>query len=104
MVQKLPLLDQKVTQLNNINREAPSLICTHCKIKEVLSKEEEDKFTGEEEEEAAEDILSLGFLSSSNTILSDKSIQKKLLGFLPFWFPRIKLLCLSFVLHVSIFQ
>ena len=82
-VQKSALLDQKVTHMININREVLSLIWTHCKIKEVLSKEEEDKFTGEEEEEAAEDILSLGFLSLSDIVLSYESIQKKLLGFLP---------------------
>ena len=67
-------MDQKVTQLKNINREAPSLIWTHCKLKEVRSKEEKDKFTGEEEEETVEDILSLGFLSLSDIVLSDESI------------------------------
>ena len=62
-VQKLALLYTKVTHMISINREAPSLIWTHCKLKEVRSKEEKDKFTSEEEEEGTlEDILSLGFL------------------------------------------
>ena len=71
----------------SINREAPSLIWTHYNHKQVRSKREKDKFNGEEEEEAAEDILSLGFLSLSDIVLSDESIQKKLLGFLPYGFP-----------------
>ena len=60
---------------------------THIKHKQVRSKREKDKFIGEEEE-AAEDILSLGFLSLSDIVLSDESIQKKLLGFLPCGFSR----------------
>ena len=99
-----PYWSKKVRHIISINREAPSLIWTHCKLKEVCPKEEEDKFTGEEEEKAAEDNLSLGFLSLSGIVLSDKSILKKLLGFLPFGFPKINSLCLSFMLCLSIFQ
>ena len=60
----------------------PSLIWTHKEHKQVRSKREKDKFTGVEEE-VAEDILCLVFLSLSDIVLSDESIQKKLLGFLP---------------------
>ena len=70
-----------------INREATSLIWTHKKHKQVCSNREKDKFGGVEEEEVAEVILSLGFLSLSDIVLSDESIQKKLLGFLPYGFP-----------------
>ena len=54
-------------------------------------REKERKVHWKEEEEAAKDILSLGFLSSFDIVLSDESIQKKLLGFLSFGFPRIKI-------------
>ena len=73
--------------MNNINREAPSLIWLYYKLKEVRSKEAKDKFIGEEEEEATKYILSLGFLSLSNIVLSDESIHKKLLDFLRCGFP-----------------
>ena len=63
--------------MKSINREAPSLIWTHCKHKQVHSKEEKDKFTGEEEEAAAEDILSLGFLSPFDIVLSDMEWCKR---------------------------
>ena len=44
-----------------INREAPSLISTHKKHKQVHSKIEKDEFVEVEEEEVAEVILYLGF-------------------------------------------
>ena len=45
---------------------------------------------GRREEEVAKDILSLGFLSWFDIVLSDEYIQKKLLGFFPKrGFPRI---------------
>ena len=53
--------------------------------------ERESKFDGEEEEEAAECILSLGFLSLFDIVLSDEYILKKLWGFLLFGFRKIKL-------------
>ena len=46
-VYKWALLDQKVTHMIGIKREAPSLIWIHGKLKQVHSKEEKDKFTGE---------------------------------------------------------
>ena len=46
-----------------------------------LQSEGRQVLCGREEEEAAKDILSLGFLSLSNIVLSEESIQKKLLGF-----------------------
>ena len=74
--------------MNCINREAPYLIWIQRKHKQVHSKREKDKFVGEEEEEeAAKDILSLGFLSLSDIVLSDESIQNKLMCFLPCGFP-----------------
>ena len=66
-----------------INREVLPLIWTHMNHEQFLSKREKDKFVGEEEEEAMEVILSLGFLSLSNIVESDEYIQNKLLGFLP---------------------
>ena len=69
------------------NKEAPSLIWTHCKLKEVRCKEEKDNFIGEEEEEIAKDVLSLDILSLSDFVQINKSILKKLLGFLPCGFP-----------------
>ena len=69
--------------MKSINREAPSLVWTHNNHKQVHSKRELDKFVGEEEEEVVEVILSLGFLSLSDIVLSDKSIQKKLLAIFP---------------------
>ena len=80
----------------NINREVSSLIWTHGNTSKFTPRERERqvRWEEEEEEEAAEDILSLGFLSLSDIVLSDESIQKKLLGFLPFGFPRIKSMCL----------
>ena len=82
-VEKSTLLGQEVTQLKNINREALSHIWTHNNHKQVRSKREKDKLVAVEEEETKEVILSLGFLSLSDIVLSDESIQKKLLGFLP---------------------
>ena len=61
---------------------------THCKLKKIRSNEEKDKLIGEEEEEATKYILYFGFLSPFDIVLSDESIQKKLLGFLPLGFPR----------------
>ena len=70
--------------MKSINRDVPSLIWTHIKDKQVHSKREKDKFIGVEE---AEVIFSFSFLSLSDIVLSDESIQKKLLGFLPCGFP-----------------
>ena len=46
-----------------------------------LQSERRQVLYGREEEEVAKDILSLGFLSLSDIVLSDESKQKKLLGF-----------------------
>ena len=73
--------------VHTTKRATQNLISTHNKCKQVRSQSEKDKFAGEEEEEEAEDILSLGFLSPTDIVLSDESIHKKLLGFLPCGFP-----------------
>ena len=47
--------------MKSINREAPSLNGAYCKLKQVRSKEEKDKFARVEEEEATKVMLSFGF-------------------------------------------
>ena len=64
----------------------PSLIWTHKEHKQVRSKREKDKFVGIEEGEVAEVILSLGFLSLSDIVVSDEYTHNNLLGFLAYGF------------------
>ena len=68
---------------------------------------EKDKCVGEGEDEVVEDILSLGILSWFDIVLSDKTILKKLRGFLLYGFREEKLCvlvyccaCLSFSLKI----
>ena len=68
---------------------------------------EKDKCAGEEEEEVAEDILSLGILSWFDIVLSDGTILKELLGFFLYGFLEENLCvlvyccaCLSFNLKI----